>query len=343
MSGAAVDVVVVPDFAGSGRRIFEARTLLFLGSWLEHRGASRDWPLHLVCIGDPPAGVAALAERCGAQVSTRLELTLRGQRYLNKLRGLEVESATGRILLLDADTVVLNDLAPACANLKGFAALDAATNRIPCALWEELYELAGTEPPEARVLPLIAQLEDALPPSVMREPFREAIPAHYNTGVLLVPSDCRLREHWERVARLLDERYTGVDEQHDHIVRNDQPSLSVAVALLRDDGVPLVSLPYPLHGFDLLYAAGVLSYEETAAYHAKTFFRRDKKAVVLDPLREVDLYRHSQVPRLYPESGRQRLARRLRGRAHPARADSILRFCRRMKELTRTYVLPGLT
>ena len=81
MSGAALDVVVVPDFAGSGRRIFEACTLLFLGSWLEHRGASRDWPLHMVCIGDPPAGVAALAERCGAQLSIRPELTLRGHCY----------------------------------------------------------------------------------------------------------------------------------------------------------------------------------------------------------------------------------------------------------------------
>jgi hypothetical protein len=299
LSGAALDVVLVPDFAGPGRRIFEARTLLFLGSWLEQRGASRDWPLHLACIGDPPSGVAALAERCGARVSIHPELSLRGQRYLNKLRGLEVESATGQILLLDADTVVLGDLAPACAGLQGFAALDAATNRIPCALWEELYALAGTEPPETRVLPLIAQLQDELPPSVMRQPFREPIPAHYNTGVLLVPADCRLREHWERIARLLDERYTGVDEQHDHIVRNDQPSLAVAAALLRDDGV--------------------------------------------DPLREVELYRRSQVPRLYPESGLQRLGRRLRGRAHPARADSILRFCQRMEQLTRSYVLPGLS
>jgi hypothetical protein len=280
----AVDVVMVPDFAGPGRRIFEARTLLFLGSWLEQRGASCDWPLHLACVGDPPAGVASLAERCGARVSIRPELSLRGQRYLNKLRGLEVESATGRILLLDADTVVL-----------------------------------------------------------MRRPFREPIPAHYNTGVLLVPADCRLREHWERVARLLDERYTGVDEQHDHIVRNDQPSLAVAAALLRDDGVPLRPLPYPLHGFDLLYAAGALTYEATAVYHAKTFFRRDKKAATLDPLREVQLYRDSQVPRLYPESPLQRLLRRLRGRPHPPAADSILGLCQRLEQLTRTYVLPGLT
>ena len=343
MSAGAVDVVVVPDFAGSGRRLFEARTLLFLGSWLEHAGASRAWPLHLACIGEPPPGVAALAERCGARVSRHPEFTVRGQRYLNKLRGLEVESSTGRILLLDADTLVLGDLAPAAGLGEGFAALVAATNRIPAALWEELFAAAGTKPPAERVLPLIAQLADRLPTSVMREPFREAIPPHYNTGVLLVPARCRLREHWERVARLLDERYAGRDELHDHVVRNDQPSLAVAAALLRDDGVPVRTLPFALHGFDLLYAAGVLTYEDTAVYHAKTVFRRDTRSAVLDPLREIALYRDSQVPRLYPEARLERWARRLRGEPRPRRTASILRLCARMEEWTRRYVLPGLS
>jgi hypothetical protein len=343
MSAPVFDVVVVPDFAGPGHRIFEARTLLFLGSWLEHSGRSRTWPLHLVSVGEPPPGVAELAARCGARVSQLPELTVRGQRFLNKLRGLEIESTTGQILLLDADTVVLRDLAPAAAGLDGFAALVAATNRIPCELWEELFTLAGTRPPQDRILPLIAQLEDRLPKSVMREPFRDAIPAHYNSGVLVVPADCRLREHWERVARLLDERYAGVDDQHEHIVRNDQPSLAVATALLRDDGIAVRSLPYPLHGFDLLYAAGVLEFDQTAVYHAKTFFRRDKKAAVLDPLHEVTLYRESQVPRLYPETRIERWGRSLRGRSHPRRAASILRLCARMEELTRRYVLPELS
>jgi hypothetical protein len=337
----ALDVVVVPDFAGPGRRLFEARTLLFLGSWLEHEGRSRAWPLHLVCVGEPPEGVVALAEQCGARLSRCPELCVRGQRYLNKLRGLEIESSTGRILLLDADTVVLHDLGPAARLEPGFAALVAATNRIPSALWRELFACAGTRAPEARMLPLIAQLEDALPPSVMREPFRERIPAHYNTGVLVVPADCRLREHWERVARLLDERYAQ-DPAHAHVVSNDQPSLAVATGLLRDDGVPVRELPYPIHGFDLLYAAGVLRYEDTCVYHAKTFFRRDKRAAELDPLREVELYRSHQLPRLYPESAGARVQRRLAGRPHPRRADSIVRLCDRLEELTRRYVMPGL-
>ena len=54
MSGDALDVAVVPDFGGSAPRLFEIRMLLFLGSWLEHRGRSRDWPLHVATIGALP-------------------------------------------------------------------------------------------------------------------------------------------------------------------------------------------------------------------------------------------------------------------------------------------------
>jgi hypothetical protein len=44
MSADVFDVVVVTDFAGSGHRVFEARTPLFLGSSLERSGRSRNGP-----------------------------------------------------------------------------------------------------------------------------------------------------------------------------------------------------------------------------------------------------------------------------------------------------------
>ena len=51
-----IDVVTVPDFSGQAARTFEARTLLFLASWMANAGKARSWPLHLACIGQPPAG-----------------------------------------------------------------------------------------------------------------------------------------------------------------------------------------------------------------------------------------------------------------------------------------------
>lgn len=333
----AIDVVVVPDFRGSAARLFEARTLLFLGSWLEHAGASRGWPLHLACIGEPPPSVRALAERAGALVSLHAELDPRA-RYLNKLRGLEIESRTGRILLLDADTVVLRDLSPALALGECFGALLAATNRIPLAEWEEIFAAAGAKTPAERERPLIAQLAARLPPGVMREPFREAVPPHWNSGVILVPARSSLRAHWERAARVLGQRFA----ERRHVTVNDQPSLAVAGALLREEGVPYRPLPYSLHGLDLFFAAGVLRFDETCLYHAKTLLRR-AKGQPLDPLREVDLYWRNQVPRLYPETRVARAWRRLRGRDHPAAADSIAALCARLRELSERFVVPALS
>jgi hypothetical protein len=114
----------------------------------------------------------------------------------------------------------------------------------------------------------------------------------------------------------------------------------VAAALIREEGVPYKPIPWALHGLDLFYAAGRLAYGETALYHAKTFFRRATDGS-LDPLREVELYRGHQVPRLYPETRVQRLARRLRGESQPPKADSILKLCARLEELVRGYVVPA--
>ena len=65
----AFDVVIVPDFSGKAKTTFEARTLYFLASWLECAGKSREFPLHLACIGEPPESVRALAKQCDARIS----------------------------------------------------------------------------------------------------------------------------------------------------------------------------------------------------------------------------------------------------------------------------------
>ena len=58
-----IDVVTVPDFQWPASELFEVRTRLFLGSWLENAGAAREWPLHLACIGEPPPSVVVSAAR----------------------------------------------------------------------------------------------------------------------------------------------------------------------------------------------------------------------------------------------------------------------------------------
>ncbi len=331
-----LDVVVVPDFSGPASALFEARTRVFLGSWIEHRGVSQGWPLHLVCIGDPPVSVRELAGRAGAQVHA-CDAVDPAQPYLNKLRGLEVPSRSGRVLLLDADTVVLGDLSPALALGECFAALPAATNRIPERVWSDVFEACGVKPPGERMLPLIGEMEAELPPSVMREPFREEVPLHWNSGVVLAPVDCGLREAWEDAARTLAAAFAG-SEWERHVCGNDQPSLAVGAARVRDGGLACRPLPPLLHGFDLFYASGRLTFDDTRIYHAKTFLRRAKDGS-LDLLRECALYRSHQIPRLYPEGRVEGWLRRLRGLPHPRRAASAAALCDRLDALVRGYAL----
>ncbi len=340
MSGDALDVVVVPDFGGSARRLFEIRMLLFLGSWLEHRGRSRDWPLHVATIGELPQAVRELAERCRAQISHHDPIEAGSERFLNKLRGLEVESRTGRILLLDADTLVLGDLSPARELGHCFSALTCPGNRVPLEVFQEIFDLVGVKMPSERVLPLIGQLAHALPQSAMREPFALPMPPYFNSGVVVVPATSRLREHWERIQRLFADRYAGRTDAYLHLGRGDQYSLAVAAAILREEGIPYRPLPYALHGLDILYAAGVLSYEQTAVYHAKALFK-GWDGSGSDPLAEIDRYERVHTERLVAESWREKLARRLRGEATPRKALSLARFCERVRELTRRYVLPA--
>lgn len=134
----------------------------------------------------------------------------------------------------------------------------------------------------------------------------------------------------------------GRTDVYRHLGRGDQYSLAVASAILREEGVPYRPLPHALHGLDILYAAGALSYERTAVYHAKSLLGGTAGGT-LDPLAEIDRYERTHTERLFPERWRQKLVRRLRGEAVPRKALSFARFCERLRELARRYAVPDVT
>jgi len=72
--GPILDVVTVPEFSGQARHRFEAQSLFFLASWIECSGRAAGFPLHLACIGQPPASVTKLAERLGWAQRVRTSL-----------------------------------------------------------------------------------------------------------------------------------------------------------------------------------------------------------------------------------------------------------------------------
>ena len=343
MSGA--DVVTVPDFSGAAAELFEARSLLFLGSWLENAGAARAWPLHLACIGEPPPSVRALAERCGARIS--LHEPIAGGRVptYNKLVGFDVEPRTARLLLVDTDAIFLGDPSALEQLPDRLSLVPAGSHRIPLELWERGCAALGRPVPEKRILPERGELAERLPEAAVHGPkHREPMVPYYNSGVLLVPwRDARdFRKRWEACMLRLVELFPPEAKANRKISREDQYGLALTIDELEREGLEIQRLPPALHASWLPVLAGVLRADQVAIYHAVHFMRLGDPES-FDPLREVDLYEAFILGHVYAPTaaGRAlRLWRRLAGEPAPVRETRAL--CQRIRQLVARHVAPAL-
>jgi len=241
------DVVTVPDFS-SDAAVFEARTLVFLATWLESGGPTWGCPLHVACIGEPPASVRRLAEAAGASVTVHEPLRLRDDHHVgNKLRGLEIQPLTDRFLLLDCDIAVLSDVSSLAALGRCVAAAPDDAPNVSQADWHTVYE-AFDLPTPLPIRPLVCELDlPRYPPRTMGfeagDDQIEWMLPYFNGGVVFAPWDCGLRELWEqnilRIAALFDE--CGTPRRWVH--HSDQAALAVSVAMLQRDGLPFRRLP----------------------------------------------------------------------------------------------------
>ena len=309
-----LDVVAVPDFSTPARTaLFEARTLFFLASWLENAGGASAFPLRLACIGAPPASVRTLAAACRAEIVVCEPLGLEGGRVTaNKLRGLEMPSSSGRVLMLDTDLFILGDFSALAREIpSGLAAAPAGSKWVPEALWQRIYPHLGLPVPTERAALLRAEYGLVPGGQITREEFgrttdlRKMLP-YYNSGVFLAPSGAGLREVWaEHLERLADlflakvpaggertrspwakllgawrgtqDRLAGRAEKYPRSVTTcDQASFSTALQQLRADGVPFQRLPDVYHSRRLHCQAGRLRFDEMKIYHATGFLRLGK-------------------------------------------------------------------
>lgn len=297
-----LDVVIVPDFRPAAAALFEARTLFFLASWLERAGAGAHerFALSLACIGQPPASVRRLAARCGAQISLHEPLQLNRGFTANKLRGFEAPARASRVLLLDADTLIVNALdglahaIPADA----IAASPAGNSRVPEAEWETIYDALGLARPTERMLSIRAELG-------LRE--RQEMYPYYNSGVLLAPRAVDLRGPWERDVTAIGA--LGLQQT------SDQAGLATAVQRLRGAGVPFQRLPESYHICPPhLEGGGAAAFETTRIFHAVGFLRG------LQTLAEIEPFLERYAARL-PEAAGEFLRRLWRDHVHPATAS----------------------
>jgi hypothetical protein len=260
------DVVIVPDFLCAEAPTFEARTLLFLASWLANEGGARSFPLHLACIGEPPPSVCRLAETANASVTVHPPVGAELWGSANKLRGLEVSGKEDRVLLLDADVMVLGDFSDLTKLGWCIAAAPANTVQIAEPYWQRIYTALDIEPPAERIPSIRGELA--------HEPLSSAMWPYYNSGVLFLPWECELRALWEehirRVAALFNER----DEIWQAVAYSDQAGLATSIELLRNRKLPFVRLPPAFHANWLYLYWRKMPVKEIKLFHAFGLFSK---------------------------------------------------------------------
>jgi hypothetical protein len=279
----SLDVVIVPDFLGEQAHVFEARTLLFLASWIENAGAARDFPLHVACIGEPPASVRWLAERCDARLSVHEPLDANRGRFANKLRGLEVRGREDCVLLLDVDLLVASDFSGLAGMGHCIAASPVYKPWLPKRYWPIIYPLLDMEPPKERIASALGELlgeraETACSPR-QNARLRSMFP-YYSGGALLLPWDCGLRPLWEDHMRRIAAGFHEGDEGWRFLGSGDEIGLTTSIELLKRRGVRLERLPDEHHALWHHVWAGVLRWSDVTLFHASGTFRASGRSAL---------------------------------------------------------------
>jgi len=274
------DVVTVADFSGKSAHVFEARSLLFLASWLGNAGQARDYPLHLVCIGEPPDNVRTLARKAGARLTVHEPLVIGQIKTANKLRGFEVKGETRRVLLLDTDIVFLGDLSPLAELSDVIAAAPSGYRKMPEAVWERIYPALGLEAPKDRMHSLWRELGMPPPPKKKKGEFESETEdpgggrPYFNGGVVFAPWNSDLGTVWagsmQHIAQLFQPGERGWEGVH----VSDQAALALAIERLKARGFEFRRLPDAFHArWQHLYS-GSLMPDEMKIFHATAIMRR---------------------------------------------------------------------
>ncbi len=279
MDDDSFDIVFVPDFSTPrAAAIFEIRSLFFLGSFLENGGRAKQFPLRLACIGEPPRSVAALAERCGANITTSTPVESSGWGFANKLRGLETPCRTSRRLLLDADVLVLGDLAELSGEAD-FAAAPAGKPHLPESQWRLIYEHLGLPFPSRRIASLMHELglaiDDVIFPYDEQNAEASSMVPYYNSGVILAPAESPLAEIWSRHLRAIEQ--FGQNLAHPSAAaaaaHYDQVALATAFHELGERGFSFARLPDAFNCRFIHFRAGTMRLRDVNLLHATGFCR----------------------------------------------------------------------
>ena len=274
------DVVVVPDFAGANPFTFEMRTLFFLAAWMEYAGTAREFPLHLACIGSPPPSVQMLAKRCNASISVHLPANTVAKQFTNKLRGLEIQGQTNRVLLLDADVLILGDFSDLSELGHCIAAAPSSLPRIAKKDWMRIYSSLGMSLPTEQIMPIRGEIGL---PVLLKKDYAEqesemnSMLPYYNSGVIFAPWECKLQQPWEDNIHRISALFEGADASAEGDLAAlricDQASFAVTIEQFKRSGMPFRRLPAAFHSNRLHLYRRTATLSQTKLYHALGLFR----------------------------------------------------------------------
>ncbi len=273
------DVIVVPDFAGAKAFVFEMRTLFFLASWLEFAGKARQYPLHIVCIGEPPASVRWLGKKCKASITVHEPLKAEGRGYANKLRGFEVEPQCEHLLLLDADVLITGDISGISRLGDCIAAVPDSNPRVSEVFWNRIYPALGIKEPVERIqstrkilnLTKLRKLD-----YVGQEEEQKAMLPYYNTGIIWAPWRSELSRCWQtnvrEIALLFKDDAESDQGDLGAVCGCDQAGFGVTTVQLQRRGEIFCYLPNEFHSHWMHTYRRTVPLRKAKIFHAFRIF-----------------------------------------------------------------------
>lgn len=287
------DVVTVPDFTKpSNYASFTARTLLFLASWeSKAKLAQSKWRVHVACIGEPPIVVRTLAEEVGAVIHIFSPLSIGRSKFANKLRGLEIPPhlrAGKRVLLLDTDTLFLNDPIPFARTVPVNAISAAPSGYFPEPHWRRIYHVLNLpDPPELvphfRIQLGLQDIEPVKERGIIKTNAHAVRPYH-NGGVIMCPWDAPLRQCWAEHLLAISTHFPPPRNVWEKAIlwlrdpvrvkplyavsRSDQAALATAIQALQLQGWSFFPLPNELNARQDVFESGLIKWDEAAIWHA---------------------------------------------------------------------------
>ena len=287
------DIVIVPDFSGNAKKIFEIRTLFFLASWLEYGGLTKTFPLHIAGIGSVPESVYTLGKRCNASFTQHQPLHEGG--FLNKLRGFEVDGLTENALLLDVDVLLLADISGLTTLLRhncisANVANDAHLSKYQ---WTQVYSALNLPCPPAQMTTLHREIRVNMNNNPNYNESKATFP-YYNSGVLLFPWRCNLKTIWKQHFFAINNlRRDPTCLLNESVVVMDQPALATAIIHLQSQGIQFCELPKAYHvRWQHLYAR-MLAINEVKLFHAIGIFKDGS----YNSIQAIDTYQNFLIER----------------------------------------------